>query len=144
MNIALLLLTLTSYSNVNGLPDGLLDSVCWVESSYRTEVDNPQDGGSPSIGVCEIKYTTAQQVGFQYVENLYNPKVNIKYAAAYLKHQIDRYDGDLPSAISAYNAGSCKHYENGLIKNAKYVRKVYKTWKHLKEIQNAKLSASTK
>lgn len=125
-----ILAMLTIATNSYGLPKNLLHSICYVESSYKTTAYNMDDGIGDSIGLCQIKYKTAEMLGYQYVENLNDPRVNIKYAARYLRHQLDRYDWDIPAAISAYNAGSCRHFDSGQIKNLNYVRKVYKHWKN--------------
>lgn len=116
-------------SQTFSLPPGLLSAVCYVESHHKPRAVNRQDGGSPSLGLCQIKLDTAKLLGFQGKEkDLMNPKVNAYYAAKYLKKQLDRYDGYYYRAISAYNAGKFWMDLNGMARNNDYVEKVYLAW----------------
>lgn len=125
---ALALLFLTT-SQTLGLPPGLLSAICYVESNHRPHVIRHQDGKGDSLGICQIKLTTARMVGFKGTrEELMQPKVNIYYAAAYLKRQIKRYGGDTFTAVSAYNRGSSALKPNGLFSNQHYVEKVRLRW----------------
>lgn len=111
------------------LPDNLLSSVCFVESSHKISAINKDDGNSPSLGICQIKLATARLLGFKGDSNrLMNPKINAYYAAKYLKKQLDRYKGDIIKAISSYNMGSYKQNSSGLPVNQQYVNKVFKAW----------------
>jgi soluble lytic murein transglycosylase len=38
------------------------------------------------------------------VQDLYNPEINVRYGAWYLRHLLDKY-GDERTALAAYNAG---------------------------------------
>lgn len=110
-------------------PPGLLSAVCYVESNHRPHAFNENDGGSSSIGICQIKLTTAQGLGFRgTAEELAKPKTNIYYAGKYLKAQLTRYSGDIKKAISAYNAGTHREDALGITKNRRYVAKVFKAW----------------
>lgn len=119
----------------------LMYSICWVESNHRN-VNNPDDGGSPSYGYCQIKLKTANWMKEKYgipgpkltPADLNTAEINIFYASLYMKYQLNRYKGDLNCAISAYNAGRCisgnqntyvkkvlnKYYENGICKSEDY------------------------
>lgn len=111
------------------LPQGLLSAVCYVESHHKYSVIRPHDGKGSSIGGCQVKLATAQFLGFKGVEeDLLRPNVNAVYAAAYLRYQLDRYDGDIRKAISAYNAGTFKEGRDGKTFNREYVRKVFNAW----------------
>ena len=37
--------------------------------------------------------------------DLLDPEINVRYGSWYLRHLLDRYDDDLPSALAAYHAG---------------------------------------
>lgn len=116
-------------TQVLSLPPGLLSAVCWVESNHRTRVVNYHDGGSESFGVCQIKINSARLVGFVGTQkDLRDPKVNVFYAGKFLKHQMDRYSGDIPKAVAAYNAGSYRLNKQGKVKNNYYVGKVLNAW----------------
>lgn len=126
MSLALLFLATSQAFN---LPPGLLSAVCFVESSHRVNVIHHDDGSGDSIGLCQIKYTTAIQMGYKGDANgLKDPKVNAFWAASFMAHQYMRYRGDVVKAISAYNAGSYRLNEKGEIKNRRYVAKVFKAW----------------
>lgn len=130
MTSAALLLLFATVSKTFNIPEGLLASLCKVESGYDVKAINIDDGNSSSIGVCQIKHQTASYLGFKGSETrLQNPKVNAFYAAKYLHRQLDRYNGNVSKAVSAYNAGSCRLNNKGQIKNRKYVSKVMLAWK---------------
>lgn len=129
MTSAALLLIFASVSQKFSLPDNLLSSLCYVESKHVIEAIHVDDGNSNSVGICQIKLSTARLLGFRGDEiRLKNPNTNIFYAGKYLRHQLLRYHGDVPKSISAYNAGSCRYNKLGEIKNRKYVAKVMMEW----------------
>lgn len=120
-------------STTFNLPPGLLSAVCFVESSHRSHVVRSNDGGSDSIGICQVKFSTAQLMGFEgTVEQLKQPKINAHYAAAYLRKQIDRYNGDIVKGVASYNSGTLKADKNNLPVNLAYVRKVLSVWTSVK------------
>lgn len=125
--IAAALLAATAAS---GLPPGLLSAVCWVESHHEPKAVHQDDGGSPSSGLCQLKTSTAVSLGFKGTPKqlLTRPDLNAKYAAMYLRRQLDRYHGHIPSAIAAYNAGKARLNAKGQIMNRKYVNKVMQAW----------------
>lgn len=103
-----------------GIPAKLLSAVCKVESGYRNIIT--WDSGSASYGQCQVKLSTARDMGFKGgVSSLINPITNARVAARYLKFQLLRYNGDIKKAITAYNRGS---YKKGVRKNNVYVTKV--------------------
>lgn len=100
---------LITVANKEGIPAPLLAAVCYTESAHKPHATNLDDNGSSSIGLCQIKLATAKQMGYTgAVEGLYDGKVNAKFAAKYLKYQLDRYPGEWTDAIAAYNAGSAR------------------------------------
>jgi soluble lytic murein transglycosylase-like protein len=104
---------------LNGIPERNLSAVCYVESKHNAGAYVHNDGGSPSIGLCQIKYSTAKFLGFKGPSKLlFDPYVNAFYAGKYLAYQVHRYKGDWKKAISAFNAGTATK------KNHRYVRKV--------------------
>lgn len=116
-------------SQAFNLPPGLLSALCYVESGHRPQALHAHDGGSSSIGVCQIKMATAKTVGFYgTVKDLKAPQTNIYYSAKYLKRQLSRYDNDPIKAVAAYNAGTHRVNKKGLVMNRKYVTKVFTAW----------------
>jgi soluble lytic murein transglycosylase-like protein len=108
----------------NHLPQGLLSSLCYVESGHDVSAIHHHDGEGNSVGICQIKLKTAQMVGFKGTEKqLLDPETNIKYAAKYLAKQISRYH-TINQGVIAYNRGNSK----GLVTSS-YQVKVYKIWR---------------
>jgi len=53
-------------------------------------------------GLMQLMPATAQELG---VDDSFDPRQNIEGGAKFLKQLIDKYKGDLPQALGAYNAG---------------------------------------
>jgi len=93
-----------------GLPIGVLDAICQVETGSQPVVITPLDGHSASYGVCQIKLRTARSQGFVGTPSqLFNREVNIEYAARYFRYQLDRYQGNV-SVFNAYFAAKNKEW----------------------------------
>jgi soluble lytic murein transglycosylase-like protein len=120
------LTTLFLAATINhSLPVGLLESLCYVESKHNVNAVHRDDGNSDSLGVCQIKYRTAQYMGFKGTrQQLMLPTVNIYYAGKYLRHQLNRY-GSIERAVIAYNLGHA-----GRLTSTKYQVRVYEQWRH--------------
>lgn len=107
----------------------LLLAICTYETNL-TNVVVYHDGASPSYGICQVKYETAQFLGFKGVaQDLVTPSINAKWAAKYLKYQEDRYgEDDWCKLVAAYNAGTYNVSKKvpGKPRNLKYVRRVQK------------------
>lgn len=129
MDTTTLSLLFTLSSSMFHLPDGMLSALCHVESQHNVIAVHHDDGKSASLGVCQVKLSTARFLGFPGSQHdLMDPYMNIHYAAKYLRRQLDRYGGNYSKGIAAYNAGSCRFNSKGLIKNRKYVEKVLQAW----------------
>ncbi len=123
-------LAILSVTQSLGLPPGLLSAMSYVESRHNVKAINHRDGYGDSLGACQIKYSTARMIGYQgNADRLLDPRVNAYWAALYLKHQLERYDGDVVRAISAYNSGTYRLDKTGKPVNLDYVRKVLNAWK---------------
>lgn len=108
----------------NNLPQGLLSSLCYVESHHNVSAIHPHDGHGNSVGICQIKLAAARSVGFKGTEKqLIDPATNITYAAKYLNKQVKRYHS-VSQGVIAYNRGNSK----GLT-TSEYQVKVYKHWR---------------
>lgn len=59
-----------------------------------------------------------------FAEGLHDPEVNIYLTTAYLRYQLDRYDGNITDAVAAYNAGSVRK-KNGAYVNQWHVDKFH-------------------
>lgn len=114
-------------ANIVGVSGQLLLAICSHESGNFKQTYAPADHGSPSYGVCQLKFGSASMVGFKGLPfELMDHKKNAMYAARYLKFQQGRYDDNWVVLSAAYNAGS--YIENkkkkGCPKNMGYVRLV--------------------
>jgi soluble lytic murein transglycosylase-like protein len=106
------------------LPPDLLKALCYVESKHKPAALNKHDGGSQSLGICQIKFATAKSMGFTgRPSDLMRPEVNILFAGKYLKHQLTRYKNHVEKAVVAYNQGYARE-----VTSTQYSKKVFKQW----------------
>jgi soluble lytic murein transglycosylase len=89
-----------------GLDPALLAAVIYQESKYRADVRS--DSGA--IGLMQLLPSTAKGIAVHTggnrfrVDDLYDPELNVRYGAWYLRHLLDKY-GNEETALAAYNAG---------------------------------------
>jgi len=120
---------ITEYADEFGLDEDLIKAVIWQESSGFPGAKRKEDGFY-SYGFCGLTPLAAQDMGYLGTEeDLIVPDINIHYGVAYLRFQIDRYDGDVSKGLSAYNAG---HY---ITANYEYVNSVWKKMKAIKDVK---------
>ncbi len=125
MNLAALFLLV---SQTYGLPEGLLHSVCMVESHHRVDAIRHDDGkeGSTALGICQMHLNTAKYLAKKYnrktptAKDLMRPEINIDFAGLYLRDRINIYKGDVSRGVTAYNQG--KSYSHG---GSAYAAKVF-------------------
>lgn len=85
------------------LPIELLMATGLVESSAsHADKDGKLTSSGKAYGVMQLTPPTAQRFG---VTNIADLNQNIEGAAKYLRFLMNRYNGDLPRVIAAYNAG---------------------------------------
>jgi soluble lytic murein transglycosylase-like protein len=87
------------------LSPSLVDAVAHTESRYRADAVSP----AGALGVMQLMPATARGLGVDPKD----PVQNIFGGAAYLRAQIDRFDGALDLALAAYNAGPAKVAQAG-------------------------------
>jgi len=101
-------------SSQTNVEKAMIAAVVEIESSGYPNAK----GTTGEFGLMQIKCPTARQMGFTgECKDLYHPDVNIFWGSKYLRWQLDRYDGDVSRAFSAYNAGTATDA------NVLYVRK---------------------
>ena len=88
------------------LDPALLAAVIYAESKFHANAKS----SSGAIGLMQLLPSTADGIAlhtggtnFQ-PDDLYNPEINVRYGAWYLRHLLDKYD-DERAALAAYNAG---------------------------------------
>jgi soluble lytic murein transglycosylase-like protein len=76
----------------------LFTALVEVESARQAGAVSPK--GARGLG--QLMPATARRFG---VQDVHNPEENLEGAAKYLSSLIKRYEGDIPLALAAYNAG---------------------------------------
>jgi Rod binding domain-containing protein len=81
-----------------GVRDSLIRAVIAAESSARPEALSAKD----AKGLMQLIDATAADMG---VKDVWNPRENILGGTKYLKHLLEKFDGDQTLAVASYNAG---------------------------------------
>lgn len=109
-----------------GVSASLVKAIVAAESSfnpraYRAE-PRIQDA---SYGLMQVLFRTARGLGYTgEPEGLYDPATNVDLGTKYIAYQLGRYQGDVPSAIAAYNSGTVRRTAGGQFLNQSYVNRV--------------------
>ncbi|HEV7686684.1 MAG TPA: transglycosylase SLT domain-containing protein [Acidimicrobiia bacterium] len=103
----------------NGIPADLLLAQAWAESSWR--IDAVSNVGA--VGVLQLTPDTVDFVSKNLLhldQNLdaLDPAANARMATVYLRHLLEKTDGDLRRALMAYNQGLRSLYRDGPVPEA--------------------------
>ena len=85
----------------------LLAAVIEAESKFNADARS----SSGAIGLMQLMPATAHGIAVHtgganfHTDDLYNPEINVRYGAWYLRHLLDKYHDDERTALAAYNAG---------------------------------------
>lgn len=103
----------------------LVSAIAYVESRHNPKALNSPEG---SYGLMQIRCSTARLMGFTGIcSDLFNPKVNIKFAGKYIDYLSSKYT-TTTDIIAAYNSGKpiiCKNYNPGKCKAGQYYNQAY-------------------
>jgi soluble lytic murein transglycosylase len=90
-----------------GLSPTLLLSLVRQESYY----DPDAGSGAGALGLTQVVPSTGQAIANDLgvtsfsADDLYRPKLSLRFGASYLADQLEQFDGDLYHALAAYNGG---------------------------------------
>lgn len=89
----------TKASQTYGVPKALLEAITKQESDF----DPNATSHCGAQGLMQLMPATARSLG---VSNAYDPEQNIMGGAKYISQLLAEYQGNVPFALAAYNAGS--------------------------------------
>jgi Soluble lytic murein transglycosylase and related regulatory proteins (some contain LysM/invasin domains) len=99
----------------------LIKAVITAESCFRNEAKSHKGAG----GLMQLIPATARRFG---VNDRFNPAENIDGGTRYLRWLLNRYNGSIPHAIAAYNAGEGRVDQYGanvpIVETAVYTKRV--------------------
>lgn len=128
------------YAKRYRLDPALLRAVIKAESDFRQHVVSKKG----AIGLMQLTPDTAATLR---VANVYDSVENIHGGARQLRHLLNRYQGDLPLALAAYNAG-VHRVKGGQVPKIRetrlYVRKVLRYYRQLQDRPRALREPSVK
>ena len=93
-----------------GIDASLVKEVARQESGFRPCAVSPKG----AAGVMQLMPSTQTQLQ---VTDPFDPRQSLEAGSKLLKQLLDRYQGDLPKALSAYNAGARRVDEAGGVPN---------------------------
>jgi soluble lytic murein transglycosylase-like protein len=85
----------------HGIDPALVHAVVEAESNYQSTAKS-QVGAR---GLMQVMPSTARDLGVTSARTLFDPEANLEAGVKYLKQLLTRFNGDLSSALAAYNAG---------------------------------------
>jgi soluble lytic murein transglycosylase-like protein len=94
-----------------GLDPQLLRSMAWVESGFNAKAKSSMG----ATGLLQVMPETARNYG---AKDLGDPDQVMAAGAKYLRFLLDRYQGDVPKAVAAYNCGEKAQDEGRITEEA--------------------------
>lgn len=137
ISVADLAPVIARHSRAHRLHPALIRAVIKTESDF----DPLAVSRAGAIGLMQLMPQTAVRLE---VRDSYNPDENIGGGTKYLRQLLDRFDGNLPLALAAYNAGehAVERYQGlpPIAETRQYVKKVLRYYRTF--LMNDRLSSS--
>ena len=118
--------TIVHHSKRHRLDPALLSAVIKAESDFYPNAVSR----AGAIGLMQIMPGTAVKLDIQ---DPFDPEENIAGGARYLRYLLDRFNGNLPLALAAYNAGATKVEQYATLppirETRRYVKKVLRYYR---------------
>ncbi len=117
----------------------LVRAIIKAESSFDADAVSRKG----AMGLMQLMPRTARSLK---LSNPYDPQQNISGGVRYLRYLLDRFDGNVPLALAAYNAGESRVSRESRIpqisETREYVRRVLRYYKAYRQQDLRKLAAS--
>jgi Transglycosylase SLT domain len=118
--------TIMNHSKRQRLDPALLSAIIKAESDF----DPDAVSRAGAIGLMQLMPQTAIKLD---IRDPFDPDENIAGGARYLRYLLDRFNGNLPLALAAYNAGATRveHYDTlpPIRETRRYVKKVLRYYR---------------
>jgi LysM repeat protein len=101
-------------ATASGVPESLLEALCWWESGWQTTAVSP----TGALGLCQILPSTAAFISSSIMQSApLDPRVageNIDLSAAYLRYLLNNSGGNAAQALAAYSQGAASVAAHGI------------------------------
>ena len=122
--------TIAHHSRQQQLDPALISAIIKAESDF----DPDAVSRAGAIGLMQLMPQTAVRL---HVRDPFNPEENIAGGARYLRYLLDRFHGNLPLALAAYNAGATRVEQYNTLppihETRRYVKKVLRFYRQYDE-----------
>lgn len=113
-----------------GVPAGLLEALCWMESGWQRDVVSAT--GAVGIGQLEpstVAFTSRVLIGVPKALDAHNADANIEMSAYYLAWMLQRAGGNVANALGGYYQGLSSLLGDGPLRSTRqYVLVVGQLW----------------
>jgi soluble lytic murein transglycosylase-like protein len=127
---------ITRHSEQYGVDPALVRAVIKAESSFNAGAVSRKG----AIGLMQLMPRTARSFN---LSDPYDPQQNISGGVRHLRYLLDRFRGNIPLALAAYNAGETRVSRGGripqIVETREYVRRVLRYYKEYRQKDDAAL-----